>query len=103
MVTDPPFAITVTDHYLAVAGEVDAATSPALRDAIRAAAAVNARPPLHVEMSNVSFMDSSGLSALVAAYRRSHGAIRVIAPSPSVTRILELTGLYDHLVGAPSS
>jgi anti-anti-sigma factor len=94
-----PLGITVAGGRLIVAGEIDAASAAAFRAAIRAAAAVIENPPLHVDTSEVSFMDSSGLSALVGAYRKFRGGIRVVAPSRPVKRALELTGVYEHFVG----
>jgi anti-sigma B factor antagonist len=99
-VNDSPFAITVTQNGLAIAGDIDAATAPTLRAAIRAAADTLEAPPLHVDMSDVSFMDSSGLSALIVGYRSVRGGLRVVAPSRQVARVLEVTGTYDHFVGA---
>jgi anti-sigma B factor antagonist len=98
-VNEAPFAITVTDSGLAIAGEIDAATAPTLRAAIRAAADVLVDPPLHVDMSDVSFMDSSGLSALIVGYRSIRGGLRVVAPSRPVARVFEVTGTFDHFVG----
>ncbi|MBM7787370.1 STAS domain-containing protein [Tenggerimyces flavus] len=49
-----------------------------------------------VDLSESDFLDSSGLGALVAVYRRVHAQERsfcVASPAPMVARILEVSGL----------
>jgi stage II sporulation protein AA (anti-sigma F factor antagonist) len=68
----------------------------------RALAAIE--PPKLVDMSEVSFMDSSGLNVLLAhrCLAEQSGAIRVIAMSRAVERVLEVTGLLRALAGGPT-
>jgi anti-sigma B factor antagonist len=93
------FAISHQDlgewTVVTVSGEVDMATGPTLRDDLLS---VLARGNHHVvlDLSNVTFMDSSGLGALLGGHRRAHlldGEIRVAAPSERVLEILRLTNL----------
>lgn len=47
-------------------------------------------------MSQVEFCDSTGLSVLLSAMKRSRekgGDLILVAPNPAVTKILEVTGL----------
>jgi anti-anti-sigma factor len=62
-------------------------------------AAVEERRPrrLVIDMSDVTFLDSTGLGAIVALQRRqrSHGGVVAIAnAAPPVERILQLTGMH---------
>ena len=55
--------------------------------------------PVVVDMSQVTFIDSSGLSALLAGLRlaRNHGGTVTLAGvSPSLRRIFDVTGLADQ-------
>jgi anti-anti-sigma factor len=52
--------------------------------------------PIILDLSQLNFICSLGLGALVAAYlrsRREQGAVRVAAPSPSIRALLEVTKL----------
>ena len=55
---------------LEVHGEVDLATSPALREHLRVLLE-DAPPALVLDLDGVPFMDSTGLGVLVAAYKRA--------------------------------
>jgi anti-anti-sigma factor len=81
---------------VAVTGEVDLATSPALRDMLLRVLQEQARGFLDVDLAGVSFLDCAGVSALVAARNAAVHAgrqIRVSNPQPIVVRVLDLTGL----------
>lgn len=82
---------------IAVAGDVDADSSPALRTALTAALAAEPRPTrLEVDMSAVDFCDAAGPRALITAWRQGAAqgtAVLVAAASPQVAGILQLTGL----------
>lgn len=84
-----------------VAGVVDALSLPAvsreLTDAQRGSGVV------YIDLSGVTFMDSRGLGALLAANERSReGAapIRIHRPSEAVRRLLEVSGVGPVLVEA---
>jgi anti-anti-sigma factor len=79
---------------LRVSGEIDLQVADELRDAGLAAVADEAG--LAIDLSEVSFIDSSGLAALIAinnALRTPGQRLILLSPSRSVRRILELTGL----------
>jgi anti-sigma B factor antagonist len=81
-----------------VSGDVDISCSPALREQLLAALEPP-RPRLVLDLSEVTFMDASGLGALMAARRRSlllGGGLRLVAPSSSVRRVLEASGLRSR-------
>jgi anti-sigma B factor antagonist len=79
---------------LDVSGEVDLFDETALLDAIDAALG----EPLSVvvvDLSAVSFFDSSGVRVLVRS-RRDHGErVQLGKTSPPVERILRIAGVYD--------
>lgn len=92
------FRITATADGLTVAGEIDAHTAPALGEAARGV--LVERCDLRVVMSDVDFIDSSGLGVLVSmteAARDAGGDLVVVAPSRAVVRLLELSGLAEHI------
>jgi len=95
--------VTVEDHgecaVLGVTGEVDVATSPLLRDALLDPQ-LDATGLLVVDMEAVTFLDSTGLSALVAGHKRfdrAGGALHIVVDHPHVMRVLEVTGLHEAL------
>jgi anti-sigma B factor antagonist len=92
------FRIIPTDAALVVSGEIDVHTAPELREA--ADAVLARRSAIRLDMSGVGFIDSSGLGALVSiteAAREAGGDLVVVAPSRAVVRLLELSGLTEHI------
>ena len=83
---------------VAVVGELDAATCEILTNAAHDAVARGAAR-LILDLSAVDFMDSSGISALIAA--RSIAPIALRQPSPAVEQLIGLTGLTDVLAIEP--
>lgn len=85
---------------LAVSGVVDLETSPQLRDGILAALTLEAESCV-VDLTRVSFLDSSGLSALLDATRhgeRRHEPLRIVVDANRpVVRPIEITGLDSVL------
>ena len=98
---EAPFTCATTDfgdgHLVTVSGEVDLATAPQLPEALAQARNGTVR----LDISAVTFLDSSGLQALVASHRyisRTGGRLIICGPlEPIVHRSLELTGLTDVL------
>jgi anti-sigma B factor antagonist len=79
-----------------LAGELDLDTVDHLQGAW--AQAGDARL-VEVDMSAVSFMDSSGLRGLIGAYKRldTEGRrLRIVEPSERVVRLLKLTGQLER-------
>lgn len=77
---------------LRVGGEIDAETSPEFRRALDGLRAASGTGPAVVDLGEVTFMDSSGLSALVNVAADGH-AVVLRRPSTMVQRIVEMTGL----------
>jgi anti-sigma B factor antagonist len=85
------------DALMVVAGDLDAASGPVLR--ARMEAVLSERPrQVFVDFGQVPFIDSTGVSVLVGAWRRANGQgtnLVVCAPRSAVRRVLDLTGLSD--------
>lgn len=84
-----------------VHGEVDLHTVHELESALRVGAA-RAKSALIVDLGDISYLDSAGLGALLAAYRTlsaKDSALYVVAPlnRPGVCRVLEITRLDSLL------
>jgi anti-anti-sigma factor len=80
---------------IAIHGELDIATTAALRDRILTTLA-NTTTPVIIDLTAVSFCDASGLALLVGTQRRAalHGVtLTLAAPRPNVTKLLRITGL----------
>lgn len=89
---------------LAIAGRVDSYTVPQLREQLRLAASKK-QPNLIVDLADVSFLDSSGLAALVYGMkhcRENGGDMCLCSPQQSVRMILELTRLDQAIDIFPS-
>jgi anti-anti-sigma factor len=91
---DCQFRVVATDgHVVAVAGEIDEGVVDAFRAALR--------PPdvRAVDLSLVTFLNSSGLRVLIEARgaRSGRGGLELRNPSRQVRRVLELTGLDSWL------
>ncbi|MFI6096405.1 STAS domain-containing protein [Lentzea sp. NPDC051213] len=87
---------------LRAAGEVDSYTAPVLRESLAAAftAAATAGLPVVLDLSEVAFFASSGLSVLIE-YHQLGGdqdiSLRLVSPSGSVLRALRATTLNEVL------
>ena len=82
-----------------VVGEVDSSTAPGLRECLLEVLARPAATPVQVDLSQVTFLDSAGLSALATAHRAATAAGRVLlvrcGTARAVVRPLQITGLWD--------
>ena len=84
---------------IAVRGELDLASSPALQEELDRVAASDAKL-LIIDLRNLDFMDSTGLSVLVRAHQRTEEQGRQLAMvkgPQQVQRLLSLTGVADRL------
>jgi anti-sigma B factor antagonist len=82
-----------------VTGEVDLACAAELRAAIDEVSQAQPRL-LVVDLTDVSFVDSSGLGAIAGGLRtqRRHGGeLRVAGAAPHVRRVFEIAGLGQLL------
>jgi anti-sigma B factor antagonist len=87
-----------------LAGELDLASAPALREQLLGLLRPGSSG-LVLDLSRVSFCDSSGLAVVVGTGRRARllgGFLRLAAVSPPVARMMQLTGLHRHLPVFPT-
>ncbi|MFD8735887.1 STAS domain-containing protein [Streptomyces sp. NPDC059618] len=81
---------------VSVHGEIDLAGVELLRRALLKAAAVcRTGDVVTLDLSDVTFCDGSGLDELLRARRRAlceHCSLTIVAASPAVRHLLELTG-----------
>ena len=78
---------------IAVSGEIDMATVGGLRDALEQAAGANG--DVWLDLSEVEFMDSTGLTELVRRHNAMNDGRRlnVICPAGAARRAIEVSGL----------
>ena len=81
-----------------LSGELDMATAPQLADAL--AEAPRDCVALIVDLSELAFMDSTGLKTILSAHARFAEAgcrLVLIAGRPQVQKVFELTGTQERL------
>ena len=79
---------------IALTGDVDLESSPKVRDVLLEC--VSGKRPVIVDMSKVSYIDSSGVASLVEAHqtaRKVEIRFALAQVSPSAMRVLELARL----------
>lgn len=85
---------------LRLRGELDLMTAPVLETALDTATA-NGYNRMVIDLSELRFIDSTGMHLLVQAHRRmtaKHAETQVVSPSPHVAKVFEVMGL-DRVFG----
>jgi anti-sigma B factor antagonist len=80
-------------YLVCLRGELDMATAPGLLHWLTE----KARSRLIVDLSELTFMDSSGVAVMIQAKDRLGDALVLSRPRSNVRRVFELTGLADWL------
>jgi anti-sigma B factor antagonist len=91
-----------TSALVRLRGELDMETAPSVAALIRSVAPLSDR--IVLDLSELSFIDSSGLHLALREHERAEGegyAFVLAAPLPSVSRTLRLVGLDSYLRIAP--
>jgi anti-sigma B factor antagonist len=103
---DEIFQVTVEERagipVVRAAGEVDVSTAPTLRERLVELPEGTAR--VIVDLSEVTFLDSTGLGVLVAGQKRLRnaapgdaaegtGGLDLVVTRPQILKVLEVTGL----------
>jgi anti-sigma B factor antagonist len=86
-----------TTPVLSVRGEIDVSTAPELRDRLLSVAA-EGYSKVVVDLSQVSFLDSTALGVLVSGlkrFRAAGGDLLLVVTGRSVSKVLEITGLVE--------
>jgi len=76
-------------------GEVDLATAHQLTEAL---ANISTESEVHLELADLTFMDSSGLRTILAfaGSRNGAGPVILVNPPDAIQRLLAITGLAQH-------
>jgi anti-sigma B factor antagonist len=78
---------------VAAAGEIDIASADELREVL-AGAVISGAAEIWLDLSNVSFMDSTGVRAIVDARGSLNGRrFALICPDGPVRRVIEIAGV----------
>jgi len=82
-----------------VRGDVDMATAPQLRDALSGLVDGGARR-IVLDCRGLEFLDSSGIGVLLAVRNRlgDDGSLTLEAPPAHVRKVLDLTGVSEHII-----
>jgi len=92
-------AVDERTHVVAPRGEVDALTAPQLGRRLLGLAD-EGKTRVVVDLSNVTFMDSTGISVLLNALRHQKtrsGNLVLVCPTERIMRPFQITGLVGHL------
>ena len=101
----PPWTV------LSIRGDLDVVGAPDLRQAVVTAVAEGARL-LALDLSELDFVDSFGIGAVVGALKRLRqrgGDLALVCPTPRIRRVFEICdldrilALHDSLDGATGS
>jgi anti-anti-sigma factor len=96
---DWPTTVDGDKATVMLAGELDLSLAPSLRDHVNRLHSEGVRH-FTLDAADVRFIDSVGLSVLVALYRRCRdekGTVSLVRPSAPIHRTLEISGLLDVL------
>jgi anti-sigma B factor antagonist len=58
--------------------------------------------PVVLDLTGVTFLDSSGINALVLASRDTDPPLRIVATGPTVLKTIQLAGAHELLTLAPT-
>jgi anti-sigma B factor antagonist len=81
-------------------GEIDRDTAPRLQDALEEAVRGARGGRVEVDLRHVGFLDSSGVGALLSAYRlagATGATLQVRDPVPAVRTVLDITNVWNLL------
>ena len=96
----PEFAITeqtstAGHHIIAARGEIDLYTAPDLKQVLTDAIEGGERRVV-IDLSDVSFLDSTALGVLIGAVKRLRsrdGVLTIVNTDPNIAKTFEITGL----------
>ncbi len=99
MTSVPEFDFTVAEHEgsaeVHLVGDLDISTAPLLREGLLNLLGGQARH-ITLDMARLGFIDSTGLSVVVAAFNRARQDGREVVlrnPRPPARKVLEISGL----------
>lgn len=83
-----------------VKGDLDLMTAEPFRRTLDETLARTRVRNLYINLSGVTFLDSSGLGVLLGRYKRlraAGGRMGLVAPSPAVQQVIDLAGLHKFM------
>ena len=92
------FVTSSSAPHLVLSGEIDLSVAPSLRDSGTEMARSVAPGRLEIDLGDVTFIDSSGLGALISlrnAAQQCGSSLVLVRVSPAVARFFELAGVRD--------
>jgi anti-sigma B factor antagonist len=92
-------SVSESVHVVSPSGEIDMLTAPQLGRRILSLFE-EGKTRLVVDLSKVTFMDSSGIGVILDALRRlktRRGSLVLVCPSERILRPFEITGLVGYL------
>ena len=98
--TEPEFHLTEEDldrrtHVISVGGEIHVSTAPEFQRRLDAAIS-RGKTAVVLDLSEVEFIDSTGLSVILNGLRRvtrQRGRMALVCTNPTVLRLFEITRL----------
>ena len=84
------FTVDANSGSVRFSGEIDISTAPTLIEAALQSGSSD------IDLSGITFVDSSGMHALIEL-KAARPSLRIVAASPTVRRLVRLTGLAEHL------
>lgn len=85
--------------YITLDGELDNLSVAVLRQALESVYAADCYS-IRLDLAGLSFIDSSGLGALVGAWRhcsQHQGTVAVVDPTTTVSQLMDMTGISRFL------
>ena len=79
-----------------VSGDLDLMTVHGLQDSL-ALALRDGHSPVVADVSGVTFIDSTGVGALITAYRTAMGRLRIVGAKAHVKHVFETIGMSELL------
>jgi anti-sigma B factor antagonist len=86
-----------SQHEVRLLGELDMSTAPRLREELVRLASGGASV-VTLDLSDLAFIDSTGLSVLITGLKRLRqqgGDLALRSPTPGTRKVLEITGLTE--------
>jgi anti-sigma B factor antagonist len=96
----PGTGVDVGSFIVVIDGEIEFATAPKLRATLVDLAQADGAAVV-LDLRDVSFLDSAGISLLIQAKKRlanGGGTLALRAPRPNVRRVLEMSGVDELFV-----
>ncbi|MFD3648469.1 STAS domain-containing protein [Streptomyces cyaneofuscatus] len=108
--SNQPLTVNTTPHpfgayVLTVTGELDHHTSPLLRGALDEIALATGTG-LVIDVSGMTYCDSTGITLLVSAYQRAQAAdarLSLAGSSPDLLRVFRIVGLDQVFTLQPTT